>query len=112
MDWNYLRSLEDFEQLKKEATNADILIFKHSTRCNVSADSLAHIEQNWSESTKAKPYFLDLLNYREISDQIETDFGVRHQSPQILLIRGKQCIYNESHWRIDVKKIEEKLAQN
>ena len=101
-----ITSQQDLENLKKRSFECDVLIFKHSTRCNISADALTHMEAAWKKD-EIPFYYLDLLSYREISDKIEADFGVRHQSPQVLLIRKGACIYHESHWRIDAKKIEE-----
>jgi bacillithiol system protein YtxJ len=104
-----ITSNEDLENLKKRSYERDVLIFKHSTRCNISADALAHMESAWKKDD-VPFYYLDLLSHRDISDKIEIDFGVRHQSPQVLLIRKGECIYNESHWRIDAKKIEEVIS--
>ncbi|MDB5024961.1 MAG: ytxJ [Mucilaginibacter sp.] len=53
-------------------------------------------------------YFLDLIKYRDISNQIAQDFQVHHQSPQLLLIKDGQCILDQSHSGIS---LEEALAQ-
>jgi len=44
---------------------------------------------------------LDLIAYRNISNKIADDFGITHQSPQILLIKNGKAVYNESHEGID-----------
>ena len=50
------------------------------------------------EDSKIKNCFLlDILNYREISSKIESDFKVIHESPQVLIIQNGECIYNASH---------------
>ena len=50
------------------------------------------------EDSKIKNCFLlDILNYREISSKIESDFKVIHESPQVLIIQNGVCIYNASH---------------
>jgi bacillithiol system protein YtxJ len=105
MTWEKLTSLADLEKLKEDSYKGDVLIFKHSTRCNVSADAWEIVRPLQTDKIRVKPYFLDLLTYREISDAIEEMFQVRHQSPQILIIRKGNCIYHESHWRITLEKI-------
>lgn len=50
-------------------------------------------------------YYLDLLKYRPISNQIAAEFSVHHESPQILLIRNGECVYEESHNGIDMADI-------
>ena len=58
------------------------------------------------EDSKIKNCFLlDILNYREISSKIESDFKVIHESPQVLIIQNGQCIYNASHNEISWDRI-------
>ena len=45
-------------------------------------------------------YYLDLLNYRQISSAIAEKFHVHHESPQVLLIKNGACTYDESHYGI------------
>jgi len=51
-------------------------------------------------------YYLDLLNYRDISNEIATRFNVVHQSPQILGIKNGVCVYHASHENIQAKDLE------
>ena len=50
---------------------------------------------------------MDLLNYREVSNQIATLFEVEHQSPQVLLIKDGACVYHASHNAIDAQAVNE-----
>jgi bacillithiol system protein YtxJ len=52
-------------------------------------------------------HYLDLLQYREISNKIAEQFGVYHQSPQVLLIKNGECIYEETHSAISMEEIVE-----
>ncbi|HEY0740784.1 MAG TPA: bacillithiol system redox-active protein YtxJ [Chryseosolibacter sp.] len=107
MKWNQLRAADQLEEIKKESSEKKILIFKHSTRCNISRASLDRLERNWNEQEMqdVKPYFLDLLNYREISNKIVQQFNVEHESPQILLIDNGKAILDQSHFSIDYDQI-------
>lgn len=58
-----------------------------------------------------KPYLLDLLTYRDISNQIAETYGVEHESPQVLVIQNGKSIFNRSHFEIDfltIKNVVEK----
>jgi bacillithiol system protein YtxJ len=55
--------------------------------------------------------FLDLLNYRSISQAIAEKFEVVHESPQILLIKNGACVYEESHGGIQMEEIAEQAAK-
>lgn len=109
MNWNKLASVEDMQQLIKDSAERPVLIFKHSTRCSISATALSRLERKWNvDEDKIKPYFLDLISYREISNAIADKFDVMHQSPQALIIKDGKSIYDASHFDIDYNKL---LAQ-
>ena len=107
MNWVKLTDIKQLEALKKESENSPVLIFKHSTRCSISATSLSRIERSWDESKSkgVKPYILDLLTYRPISNQIEKEFDIVHQSPQALLIKDGKCVFDVSHMGISFDEI-------
>lgn len=100
MNWNKLTSDAQLDAIKEESARQPVLIFKHSTTCSISAMALSRMERNWSDQLGVKPYYLDLLADRPISAQIEREFGVEHESPQVLLIRNGACIYDASHMAI------------
>lgn len=110
MNWNYLESPDQLNQLIHESAEAPVLIFKHSTRCSISRATLDRLERNWkdSEVPNVKPYFLDLLSYRSISNAIADQFQVEHQSPQVLIIRNGKSVYDNSHYGIDFNAIRDK----
>lgn len=104
MNWINLENQTQLEELTQKPL---ALIFKHSTRCSISSAALDRLQRNWkNESMSALPtYFLDLIRYRNISNQIAEMFDVEHQSPQVLLIRDGKCIYHNSHYGIDYDEI-------
>jgi bacillithiol system protein YtxJ len=100
MNWNKLNSDSQLAEIKEESENQPVLIFKHSTTCSISAMALSRMERNWSDQLGVKPYYLDLLANRTISNKIVSEFGVDHESPQVLLIRNGECVYDASHMSI------------
>ena len=92
------------EKLKTASNTRPQVIFKHSTRCSISSVAKSRLEKA-EQPGNVDFYYLDLLSFRPISIKIAQDFGVQHESPQILLIRNGECIYNESHLGISMKDI-------
>jgi bacillithiol system protein YtxJ len=109
MKWNPLRTIEQIDKIREQSKNNPVLIFKHSTRCNISRASLDRLERHWKEEemTHVIPYFLDLISFRNISNQIAEAFGVEHESPQVLVIKDEQATYDRSHFEIDYHQIRE-----
>lgn len=107
MDWNYLTSAEQLEEADSVSREMPVLIYKHSTRCHICSMALSRIERGWDapDYDKVKPYFLDVLKHREVSDAVAQRYGIEHQSPQVLLIRNGKCIYSESHSAITYNTI-------
>lgn len=111
MNWNDLKDIQQIAELKANSYQRPQLIFKHSTRCSISQMALSRFERSWSDS-EIECYFLDLLKFRAISNFIETEFEVEHQSPQVLLIKNGQCVYHESHNAIFVDEVLEAANQS
>ena len=112
MNWISLNSEEELETIKDLSGSQTILIFKHSTRCTISSTALNRLERAWKdeEMKDIKPYHLDLINKRSVSNKIEEVFNIPHESPQVLLIKNGACIYNASHLGISYKEIHENIA--
>ena len=101
INWIPLTSKEQLEEIKKESNAETILIFKHSTRCGISSMIKRQFEGLFAEEHQSlKVYYLDLLNYRAISNEIEEIFNVLHQSPQLIVIRNQTAVFNASHYDI------------
>ncbi len=72
--------------------------------------ALARLERT-EAPTSIQFYYLDLLNYRTISNAIAEKFSVYHESPQILLIKNGECTYDESHGGIRMEEIVEQATR-
>jgi bacillithiol system protein YtxJ len=98
-------ALTDSSQISKALEKSEpFLVFKHSTRCSISSMAKSRFERN-CDLEGVKLFYLDLISYRSISNQLAEDFGVVHQSPQLLLIQNGSCTYNASHNSINLSEI-------
>ncbi len=110
MNWIPLTDEHQLETIKQQSENQSVAIFKHSTRCSISAMIKIRLERG-KVPQNIPFYFLDLIRYRSISNKIADDFSVYHESPQILLIKNGECIYDESHNGINMDDIEEQAKR-
>lgn len=109
VNWIPLTFLGQLDELVAFSEQKPVVIFKHSTRCSVSRFALKQFENEFDLKDNVDAYFLDLLEYRDISNEIASRFGVYHQSPQLILIKDGQAIYDASHSDIDAEELKGKL---
>lgn len=106
MNWIPLKSEDQLIEIVERSYSKPQVIFKHSTRCSISSMAKSRLERSVApENTDF--YYLDLIAHRSISNKIAADFNVFHESPQVLLIRNGECVYDESHGSITMDEIEE-----
>ena len=110
MNWNNLENASQLDAITEESKTIPVMLFKHSIRCSISSMALNRIESNWKDfdNQHIKPYYLDLIAHRDISNLIAEQYGIEHQSPQALIISSGKCIYHESHSNIrynDIMKL-------
>lgn len=109
MSWNNLTDLGQLDEIMALSKDKPVAIFKHSTRCSVSRMALKQFENEFDLSDKITAYFLDLIAYRDVSNEIMNRFGVQHQSPQLILIKDGKPIYSATHSDIDAGVLKTKV---
>lgn len=109
INWIPLTDLGQLNEIMELSHQQPVAIFKHSTRCSISRMALKQFENEFDLEGSVTPYYLDLLNHRDISNEIATRFDVYHQSPQLLLIKEGKSIYDASHSDIDAVELKERL---
>lgn len=106
--WNYLESLEDLEAAEAVSAEKTVVLFKHSTRCSISRFVLKQFENTFDQPAEnIELYFLDLIEYRSVSNEIATRYGVMHQSPQMIVLKDKNSVYDASHEGIDSRSLKQ-----
>lgn len=102
--WIPLQRPEQLETIVTASNSRPQVIFKHSTRCSVSSMVLNRLERE-EQPAAMDFYFLDLISYRPISNDIAERFHVHHESPQIIIIKNGEAIFDESHLAIQMDEI-------
>ena len=97
-------TLQGEDQLTEiKAADGLSIIFKHNTTCPISKGVKRLLEEDGDNLPEDVPvYILDLLSHRSISDRIAEEFNVKHESPQLLLIKDGKCPYHKALYEITV----------
>jgi bacillithiol system protein YtxJ len=103
-----LDKMEQFDEIDEISQTKPVVLFKHSTRCSISRMALKQFdaEFNYPEE-KIDWYLLDLLNHRDLSNEIASRYNIVHQSPQIVIIRNGKAVFNESHDSISAEDLKQ-----
>ena len=110
--WLKIESIEDLDRILHNTEEKPVLLFKHSTRCSISSMALTSFERNWTSGRElCDTYFIDLLKHRDVSNLTAELTGIEHQSPQVIVIVGKEIVYDATHSSIDARKIESILRK-
>lgn len=105
------QAVDDVQSTSVQNPSNIYTIFKHSTRCNISSMALNRMEKtDFFESARIPFYYLDLIQFRNISNYIAEKFQVQHESPQILLIQNGKCFAHTSHNDINTSWLKENIA--
>ena len=109
INWTPMENLGQIEEIITLSEQMPVIIFKHSTRCSISRMALKNFENEYDLGENVIAYFLDLISFREVSNEIASRFNVVHQSPQLLLIVGGKSVYDVSHSSIDAQELKSKI---
>ncbi len=101
LPWIALNSLEQLKMIEEQSKIKTQLIFKHSTRCGISRMVMNQFIELYDESADVDLYYLDLLSFRDVSNEVGYKFQVMHQSPQLLIIKNGVAVAHASHGAIN-----------
>ena len=111
-----LTSLERVDQLDRliVASQAHpVLLFKHSYTCGISAEALDELISHLNEEDVDVRYaMVTVQTHREVSNAVSTKLGVRHETPQALLVRDGRVVWSASHFRVNAEELTKALRAN
>jgi bacillithiol system protein YtxJ len=109
VNWKNLTTLSELEAALEQSHQHPVVIFKHSTSCGTSAAAKDRLYAGWNLGDQAQFYYLDLIRYRAVSNEIAARLGVVHHSPQVIVVKNGKAVYDASHFRIAVDAIQKAL---
>lgn len=102
LPWIQLNSLSQLDDIVEASKVKPQLIFKYSTRCGVSRMVLNQFESSYDfYENDFDLYFLDLIIYRQVSNEVGYRFQVLHESPQLLVVKKGLTVAHASHGQIN-----------
>jgi bacillithiol system protein YtxJ len=109
--WKNIVDISQLEEVDQRSKEKAVILFKHSTRCSISAMSLSRFERTYQEEAAFEPYFLDLIAHRDISNAIAERYGVKHESPQAILIKNGKPVFDSSHMGISFAELNDQAEK-
>src|SRR6185503_6716704 len=96
-----LSHLDDLEAAIAESRERPVLLFKHSRTCGISCEALDELRAHLDDSTLQATYkLITVQSHRQLANEASLRLGVRHETPQAILLRGGQPVWTASHFRI------------
>lgn len=109
LPWIPLESFEQLEMISGLSQERPQVIFKHSNTCGISRVVLKMFKESYDEDWNCDLYFLTIQSRRDISNGIAERFGIRHESPQLLVVKQGAVTFHTSHGGIADTNLGEKL---
>src|SRR5690625_2037254 len=105
-----LMGMDDLHEVWETSMEKPVLLFKQSTTGPISADAFAEFQTFVSENNgETDAFFVKLREARAVYDEIAEDLGIRHQAPQLVLVKKKEAVWNTSHTSITKESIKNAL---
>ncbi|MEM7357179.1 MAG: bacillithiol system redox-active protein YtxJ, partial [Acidobacteriota bacterium] len=107
-DYAHIRSVSEIDDLIAQSHDKPVIFFKHSLTCPISSAGFRQYETflaDQSADGEAIYTLIEIQNARDVSNEIAQRTGVKHESPQALLMRDGTVTWHASHWSIQAEAL-------
>lgn len=111
--YSRLQSVTEIDPLFESSGERPVVFFKHSLTCPISSAAVREYErflEDRPESDDTVYTLIEVQNARDVSNALAERTGVRHESPQALLVRDGEVAWHASHWQIKVESLAEAVG--
>ena len=109
-DLTALQGVDEFDRLLGESKARPVLLFKHSRSCGISMEALDEIVTHLNEGpTEAQYAMVTVQTHRAVSNEVASRLGIRHETPQALLLRNGRVVWSASHFRVTAAAVEQAI---
>ena len=98
---------ETLDRLLTRSHKEPVILFKHSTTCPISASAYRQMSQVDRDVS-----LVVVQRARNVSNEIETRVGVRHESPQVVVVKNGEAVWTASHFDITSDAVERAVREN
>ena len=99
-----INSTDDLEKLIEKSNSQPVALFKHSLTCPISAGVYSEVSRS-----SADIHLIVVQNARQVSTAVAERTGIRHESPQAIVLKDEKPIYHASHYDVTASDIEKNL---
>lgn len=111
-DLTPLEHADTLDELIAESRTRPVLVFKHSYSCGTSAEALDQLVDHLNAGEHDARYaMVTVQTHRDVSNAVAARLGVRHQTPQAILVRGGRVVWSASHFRVNAAEIATAIAK-
>jgi bacillithiol system protein YtxJ len=110
-DITAIHRIDQLDQLLTESAAQPLVLFKHSYSCGISAEALDELVDHLKSdrARDARYAMVTVQTHREVSNAVAARLGIRHETPQALIVRGGRVIWSASHFRVTAKAVDAAL---
>ena len=99
------------EEAAAHSMREPVVLFKHSTMCGISRRARQQIEL-LTEEDDPPVYEVVVQEARPVSNQIARQLGIRHQSPQVIVLYKGHPSYHASHGRVTTEAVRRAVEES
>lgn len=92
-------------EVEKAGRQELAVIFKHSTRCPISSSALAEMTRSEASYSGLPFYLIHVVEDQEASLHVAARWGIPHRSPQLILLKGGEAVWNVSHYDVTARAL-------
>jgi bacillithiol system protein YtxJ len=108
---SHLSDVADLEAALSESHERPVLIFKHSRTCGISCEALEELHAHADAPGVDATYkVITVQSHRRLADEVTLRFGIRHETPQAILLRDGQPVWSASHFRVTARHLDAALS--
>jgi bacillithiol system protein YtxJ len=105
-----ITNIEELESALAESSRRPVLIFKHSLTCPISSRAFREFQSHLAQADERVSYnMITVQSARVVSNEAATRLGLRHESPQAILVVDGQDVWSASHYDITQNTLEQAI---
>jgi bacillithiol system protein YtxJ len=111
-----VQRIDELEKLIAESDSRPLLLFKHSRSCGISAEALGELSEHVNAATAnasaqdLRYAVVTVQTHRDVSNAVVARLGVRHETPQAIIVRRGKAVWSASHFRVNAASIQKALS--
>jgi bacillithiol system protein YtxJ len=113
LDAEHLTEPDQLDALLRESAHRPVLIFKHSRSCGTSAYAFDELQDHLRQAASTARYaVVTVQTHRALSTDVAARLGVRHETPQALLVVDGRVVWQASHYRVTAEAIAKAITSH